>query len=471
MIIKRASNAATPRFVAGLVVMLSFIVLPGCATTSIFSSYPSQIQPLKQQVINKQYKVAQDRLEKHRSDNDKILYMMERGRISQIAKDNDASIEDFKQVIAAMEENENKARLSLSDTAGQGAALLTNDNAIPYSGESYERVFVHHFQAMNYLFADNVNGALVEVRRANEQQKLAFTKHEDEIADIAEKQGANAGNDSKFMASFAALDVAAGRVKNSFQNAYTFYASGVLYEVLGSLNDAYIDYKKALEIFPDNPYLQQDVLRLSKQLGMREDYQQFKKTFSVPLKEPGDGQGEIIVFFEHGFAPVKQQVKVPFFVSSQVHTAAFPIYGKIWETTSPLNLSYGDGAVLGQTSPIVYVQALAAKALKERLPSMLVRQVLRVASKKQMVDNTSGLGQLAIGILNIITENADQRSWQTLPNDAQIFRAYISAGEHNLLLSNGTASDTISITVEAGKKTIVRIVATGATLHTDATTL
>jgi len=468
MIIKRAKGTASPRILVGLLLIFSVVVLPGCATTSIFSSYPSQILPLKQQVINKQYKVAQDKLEKHRSDNDKILYLMERGRISQIAQDHQGSIEDFKQVIAAMEANEEKARISLSGTASQGTALLTNDNAIPYSGDAYERVFVHHFQAMNYLFADNVNGALVEVRRANEQQKLAFTKHEDEITDAEQKR---AQNDSKFMSSFAALDVAAGRVKNSFQNAYTFYASGVLYEVLGSLNDAYIDYKKALEIFPDNPYLQQDVLRLSKQLGMREDHQRFKKTFSVQLEPPGDDKGEIIVFFEHGFAPVKQQIKVPFFIGSQVHTAAFPIYGNIWESTSPLNLSYSNGSALGKTSPIVYVQALAAKALQERLPSMLVRQVLRVASKKQMVDKTSGFGQLAVGILNIITENADQRSWQTLPNDAQIFRAYIPAGEHELLLNNGTASGSISVSVEPGKKTIVRIIATGTTLHTEATTL
>ncbi|NOZ52709.1 MAG: hypothetical protein GXP08_06130 [Gammaproteobacteria bacterium] len=463
IIIKRAKGAIQ------WFAVVSLFLLSGCATTSIFSSYPSQILPLKQQLINKQYKVVQDSLEKHRSSKDKILYLMERGRASQMAGDNQASIEDFKEVIAAMDVNEDKASVSLSETASQGTALLTNDNAIPYSGEDYERVFVHHFQAMNYLFSNDINAALVEVRRANEQQKLAFIRHEDEIAEAEEKQSQN---NSQFMDSFSALDTAAGRVKNSFQNAYTFYASGVLYEVLGSFNDAYIDYKKALEIFPDNVFLQQDVLRLSKELGMREDYEQFKAKFTFKPQHPKGEEGEIIVFFEHGFAPVKQQVKVPFYAGqNNVHTAAFPIYDAIWQNTSPLNLSFNGGAVLGETRPIVYVQALAAKALKERLPGMLIRQVLRVTSKKQMVDKTSGFAQLAIGLLNIVSENADQRSWLTLPNDAQIFRGYLPVGEHDLLLSNGTASGTMSVKVEAGKRTIVRIIATDTTLHTNAVTL
>ncbi len=68
-------------------------------------------------------------------------------------------------------------------------------------------------------------------------------------------------------------------MKHSFQNAATFYLSGVVWEMLGERNDAYIDYKKALEIFPDNLFLQADVMRLGKRLGMRETWRIFSGVF------------------------------------------------------------------------------------------------------------------------------------------------------------------------------------------------
>ncbi|MEI8618891.1 hypothetical protein P4S63_22420 [Pseudoalteromonas sp. B193] len=46
-------------------------------------------------------------------------------------------------------------------------------------------------------------------------------------------------------------------IKNGFQNAYTFYLSALLYQSAKQYDDAYIDYKKALAIQPNNIYLQQ----------------------------------------------------------------------------------------------------------------------------------------------------------------------------------------------------------------------
>ncbi len=59
-----------------------------------------------------------------------------------------------------------------------------------------------------------------------------------------------------------------GQVKNSFQNAYTFYLSALFYESSGEYNRANIDYKKALAIYPNNHFLQQDSFRLAKKLNL-----------------------------------------------------------------------------------------------------------------------------------------------------------------------------------------------------------
>lgn len=447
------------------------LLLGGCASSSMFTSYPSQIQPIKKEIEARQYKVAQTTLESHRDDADKILYMMERGRVSQLANDRKSSIEDFKQVIDAMEANEEKATISLSDTAAQGSALLTNDNAIPYAGEGYERVFVHQYQSMNYLFSKDLDAARVEVRRANLEQKLALDEHENELAAAEEKGREYAEGNKSFMDAFSAMEAVAGKVKNSFQNAYTFYVSGLIYEILGKPNDAYIDYKKALEIFPDNIYVQKDVLRLAKQLSMTDDYQMYKKRYSVEATNPGKDEGELVVLFEHGFAPAKTETSVPVFTGKQVQKVAFPIYALQWQNPSSLTVSIEGGKSVGETHPIVYVQAMAVKALQEKLPAMLTRQILRVVAKKEMAEQAgkaSPWAKLGADIFNIVSENADRRSWLTLPNDAQILRSSLPQGEYQLNLNNGKAAGMMKVKVEPGKRTVVRVVSTEHTMHTDA---
>ena len=104
------------------------IGLSGCATSSIFVSYPLSIQPIKEYIRNDQFKIAQDILDKQRYSADNILYMMERARVSQIGNDKLTSIEDFKQVIEKFRLNDDKAIISASNTASQSASLLTNDN-------------------------------------------------------------------------------------------------------------------------------------------------------------------------------------------------------------------------------------------------------------------------------------------------------------------------------------------------------
>jgi len=49
---------------------------------------------------------------------------------------------------------------------------MPNENAIPYRGDTYERIFVHSFQALNFLGERNPEAAGVEVRRANLAQRL-----------------------------------------------------------------------------------------------------------------------------------------------------------------------------------------------------------------------------------------------------------------------------------------------------------
>ncbi|MFV2055941.1 MAG: COG3014 family protein, partial [Thiohalomonadales bacterium] len=424
--------------------LMVFIIalLGGCAVSSIFTSYPAQINTVKTNIDNKQFKPAREQLAKDTDGADKILYLMEKGRTEQISNNTKSSIQDYSLAMEVIEANEEKARITLSGAGAQAASLMTNDNAIPYEGESYEQIFLHNFQAMNYLFAKNIDAAAVEVRRANEKQTIALREHEDEVDKEKEKEKENLEKNKDFMSNFSALDATAGKVKNSFQNAYTFYVSGVIYELLDEPNDAYIDYKKALEIFSDNIYLQQDVMRLAKQLSMKDDLSRFSKQFKVEPPLINQGDGELVIFFEQGFAPPMLEIRLPIITSAGLQKVAFPTYGPNWIITPPLIITDTSGPqLLGNSMPIVNVQALATKALKERLPGIMIRQILRIVAKKEMVKAASkqstGFADF-LQVVNFVTEKADLRSWLTLPNDAQIFRTRLKAGEHKLQLNNVT---------------------------------
>ncbi len=459
----------------------AFLVMTGCASTSTFTPYPGQIKPLMTSLVNRTPVDLSQCLLSECQSSDLILYNMERGRYAQVIGSSDASMADFRTSMAKISANDEKALISASDVGANVAATLVNDNAIPYEGEGYERVLLHHYQALNYLKKKDLEGAGVEVRRANAEQNDALQRFEKEVGRAQEEAleknvgGSVSGVDRQY----AQMDEVAGKVKNSFQNAYTFYISGFIYELLQQPNDAYIDYKKALEIYPANRYLQRDVLRLAANLQMDDDLMALNKRFPGAKKSftaPADsGSGELLVIFEDGFVPQKHEIKIPIPISrSGLISIAFPIYKEKWSAPVPLRI-LDNTTLIGSTEPICDVRALAVKALKEKAAVIATRQIIRAVAKgvttaeakKQLGD----FGELASSLWNLVSESADLRSWLTLPANAQILRTTLPYGSYKLALQHpmvpGVAYADVEIPVSG--KTVAQVVRTGGQLYVSVT--
>lgn len=449
------------------------VVLTGCASTSVFIPYPQQATTYKSDLNNASVENSLNKLNRRKKSADKILYLMESGRLNQLNNNFDASLEDFRAIIDQFNIQDEKARVSATGTLGFGSSLLTNDNAIPYRGEGYERVLVHHYQALNYLAKGDRQSALVEVRRANLEQTIALDKHERELAK-AEKEAGNQdikSDGGQYGRYFSSMDQIGAQVKSSFQNAYTFYLSGLIYEANGDYNDAYIDYKKALEIFPQNHFIQSDLLRLAQQLGMQEDLRYFQKKFNIKSdlkkdKAYPNGKGSLIILYEHGFVPVKQEISIPLITTQGIQQVAFPTYQQAWLQPQSLNFTANNSRY--NTEPIVYTSALAVKALQERIPGMIIRQTLRATAKKELQNQANEqnpfLG-LSTQIYNLVSERADLRGWSTLPYDAQIARLELKANIKQVLsFSTGKHSKTVEIDVKPGQIVILKLTDTGSRL-------
>ena len=462
-------------------VILFSMLLSGCSASTTFMPYPHKIAPLQQQLTRATSPDFPSILKRERRGNDKILYNLEHGRVAQLFGQTELSREDFAVAIAAIRSNEERALVSAGQIGATLAAFTTNDNALPYAGEGYERILLHHYQALNYLLEADLSGAGVEFRWANSEQEQALNRHAKELAkaeqEAQKRNVSNAAQNSEFQQRYAQLDEAAGRLKNSFQNAYSFYLSGVVYELLGEENDAYIDYKKALEIYPENDYVQRDVLRLARRLRMDDDLaalaQRFPALDNTPSVALKSGEGELILLYEEGFVPPREEIKIPFFLPGGLVTLAFPYYRGPWRDYYPLEVLTGN-EMLGRTELLCDVRGLALKSLQEKMPILLTRQTVRAVSKvlaqQAAKEKFGAAGQLGMMAFSVISENADLRSWLTLPENVQILRVTLPAGPQFLRLQapNSLLGSEIAIDVKDGGKTIVYAAKTGDQFHTAA---
>lgn len=410
---------------------------------------------------------------------DEALARSERGRLAQLQSEVPTSVTEFNAVVEKIKDFDERASVSARDIGAHAAALVINDNMIPYEPAGFERVLVYHFQALNYLMEGKVEDAGVEVRRANAEQEAALKAHEAELAEAEEEAKEKGFKSSDIRASVlqslgGARQVAA-LVKNSFQNAYTFYMSGVVHEIMNEPNDAYIDYKKALEIAPSNTVIQRDVARLAKSLSMTDDIARFSSRFPqafAAVKPLDKAKSEVIVLFEDGVVPGKEAISFPIPIpipSAPGLTAiAIPTFKASVSPVHPIALKAG-GKELARSQSICAIDALAVKAYEESAPAMITRQIVRAAIKgtaSSLAGKHGGaLAGLAVGAVAAATEIADTRSWRSLPQNAQVLRTEAAPGATLDLVHQGSgATGTITLPAEPGKRVIVRASRIGSKL-------
>jgi hypothetical protein len=215
--------------------------------------------------------------------------------------------------------------------------------------------------------------------------------------------------------------------------------------------------------------VQQDVLRLARQLGRSDDVSALAGRVALLPPAPADF-GSVVVFYEEGFAPAKEAVTVPIPWPYVWFTVSFPVYRPPWSGGPPLVIRNGYQTLSSAT--IVDVQALASRELKDNLFPMLVRQTLRAYAKhevQQRVEQQSGnlLGVL-VAAYNIVSEQADLRSWLTLPHSAQLARLSLPAGQDVLTLQAGLTQTAVTVPVQRGRITLLRVTAAGGRLYTAA---
>ena len=447
-----------------LSLILSFSACTSMGFKDLFSDYADQLKNARYAQLKGDFKAAASMIvEPKTNQNNYSLNLLEKARLHYLANDWVQSRKDFALVSKVLDEETTKAKLRLSSGASNMAALVSSDNVITYQVPPYEQTMLHSYQALNYLFLGQLEGALVEVRRANLVQENALRQNQQNLA----KEQANFDKKSLNQA-YPSMSAMIGDIKNGFQNAYTFYLSGLLYEAALQPNDAYIDYKRALEIYPNNHYLQQDVLRLARKLDMTDELALFTAKYGAYQTTKIADAGELVILIENGAINPKQEVSINLPIFSGVNqprlfSFALPVYQGTLTRYPALKIN-----VAGQTytsEQIVRLQSLASKQLQEQMPGLVTRQALRIVAKENLRRTMSkeggDIGNILAVIYNAASEQADTRSWLTLPDEVQILRLSLPTGKQQIDINFGDKTELIDVDIQANRISLLNITTIG----------
>jgi uncharacterized protein len=410
----RVSRGPRPRAWA-LLVLLGPVLWVGCA-----GDYVARTRGLRQAYESEDYPRALsdlEHLEKRGDPRNSLLVLLDKGMVLHSA----GRWEDSIQVLARADRlSQQLDGVSIREEAG---ALLSNERRRAYRGEDFEKLMISVLQALNYAQLGKDEDALVEVRRINERlQKMI----------VDEK-------------------------KPYEQLAIARYIGGVLYEDQRDWDGAYIDYAKALELEPRLGELAESLLRLAKLTGRDDAYAELRRRFpDVPHEPLGPGEGQLVVVVEAGLSPEKEPINRPY-VPDDVELITVPVYR---DRGSPPSAQV---SVEGGTEAAVRVTSLSAVAkvhLEDRIGRLLARQLAGAVAKAGVAAGAGALtkskevGYLTFLLLNMGNE-ADLRSWLSLPAEFQLARFRLPGGRHRVQVDFAGRLSEREVEVRPGRVTVV----------------
>lgn len=431
----------------------SLLLLSGCSLSS------NHYLLIDQSLAAGDPKRADAIMEEAESDygsRNRLLYSMERGMTLHLAGEYTKSIGFLERADQEVE------RLYTKTIRTETTAFLTNDNVLPYEGAPYEHVMINVIKALDYAVLGQINESLVEARQIDHRLNVLSDK---------------------------VTDKAAYR-----EDAFARYLTGVLYEAAGDINNAFVAYRKAYDIFEETRgwaktpmplMLKADLLRTSDALHLTTELDEYRRQFpDVPWVSRNDHAdlAQVVVINYNGRAPHKEDnyLDIPISLDAlqlvllnrgvahasnrkerrAADSLLYGLNGRVVRVALPrlvpqktqiqyeeVTLVPREGAPISESSQLVYNgTALAEKSLSERMAGITTKALARAAVKfaaaeaatrgaQQAVnkDDAPWVG-LAVGLLThglaIASEEADKRSWRTLPDEIQINRIWVPAGEY-----------------------------------------
>jgi hypothetical protein len=395
--------------------------------------------------------------EKEYGEGSRVLYGMDRGMTLQL-------VGDYQQSNAVLELAEEELdRLYTRKIRTQALAFMTNDTALPYEGDPYEQVLINVLKALNYAVLGQWQDSLVEARRIDHRLNVLSDRTQE---------------------------------KHAYRDdGFARYLSGILYESTGDVNNAFIAYRKAYEIFDATrawshtsvpSQLREDLLRTSEAMHFTQELAEYRRLFPDTKWETNQSLqqlAQVVVISYNGRAPRKEDqfIDLPISLNALqlvllnrgivqqnrganrgMDTVLYGLNGRVVRVALPrlipqktqvsvdmVSLIPDNGTRMTVNTELVHnVTAMAEKALSERMAGITAKALARAATKFAFAEGATRGAQhaagrdagpwvgLLVGLLTkglaVASEEADTRSWQTLPDEIHLGRVWVPPGRYQV---------------------------------------
>jgi hypothetical protein len=434
--------------------LFAAVQLSGC---SAFRSYDSELKETNQHLAVGNVDGALGVLEKNNTGPDKdLLYYFEKGELLRAKGDLAGSQTAWRAADLVVYKWEESVKLDTDKYLAQFGSFLVNDKVRRYEGYDYEKVMLTTQMALNLLAKNDFEGARTEIKKTHEREAVIaelrdkeYLKSEEE----AEKKGVK--TQFKDLQGYPVASLDAPEVvglKNSYQSAFSHYLSGFVYEALGEKGLAAPGYRKAAELRPNTPLLDEALLKLD----------------DAPGKA---GYSEVLIVVQSGFAPARDSVRIPLPLPISgnlvITPLSFPVI-KPDTTTAAFNQIGLDGQQINLTK-LNSTTDMSRRALRDDMPGIILRTTVRAVTRgvaQKQLNDVNPLAGLALGIASAITEGADTRTWRTLPDNTLVARLRLAQGEHKVTLPSSVGGTHVQIKVDQ-RYQVVALRAIGNQVYAD----
>jgi hypothetical protein len=442
-------------YLTGKIFLLAFSVL-SCATSS------KNYKEIDHSVDQANYTAAVDTIVK-RQDSRKVIYsqknaimlFLDKGLLEHYAGNYSASSTDLQNAERLIEEAYTK---SISEGF---FSYILNDNVKEYPGEDFENIYLNVFNALNYYNRNDIEGALVEIRKlSNSGGKLEMLARRYEYKDP--KTGAGLNDTVRKETGVSDLpDVKSVNFSNS---ALARYLGALFYQADGNEDSSRIEFDQIYRAYSTNTNIYSGEVPNA-----------VEEARNVP-----DGMARLNIISFTGLSPVKEEKTVVQYLPFQhpiLQIAMFklPVMTKRPSVINRIEVEV-DGTKKFDLELLEDMGAVIEETFNAHYSNILLKTFIRTIIKYVVADvaamtaenNDNSLAGLAIALgaraAMDASEKADIRMSRYLPDRAYIGGINLDPGTYSVIIKycNGNKiiySDKFSdVTVKSGGLNLIQSV-------------
>jgi len=388
------------------------------------------------------------------SQKNAIMLFLDKGMLEHYAGNYAASSADLQNAERLIEEAYTK---SISEGF---LSYIVNDNVKEYPGEDFENIYINVFNALNYYNRNNIEGALVEIRKlssTNGKLDLLSRKY-----DYKDPKTGTSLND--MLNQETGIGDLPDRKSVNFSNsALARYLGALFYQAEGNMDSARIEFNQVYRAYAT----QRNIYNGNVPKAVEE------------ARDVPEGKARLNIISFTGLSPVKEEDTVIQYLPFQhpilqVATFKLPVMvtrpSQINRITAEIN-----GADKVELELLENMGDVIQETFNARYSNMLIKTYIRTIIKYVVADvaamaaeNQNDLAGLTVAIAARLamdaSERADTRMSRYLPNKAYIGGINLDPGTYSVIIKYCNGNKVIyserftDVTVKSGRLNLLQSV-------------